>query len=124
MRVLVMAAVLLVGCSMMNDPTGARLTEFRRASQEISEHERQCIDATIVRSNDQIAAVSDLDADNGLLTQIIANDTDHELAECRANAEREEEQLSAVERVEYTSRAKDEREHSALMLIRTTSLPR
>jgi hypothetical protein len=108
----------------MNQPSDRRLTTSRQASQAISEHERQCIDATLNHTNDQIAAVSDLDADTGLLTQMMANDNVRELAECKANADREEEQLSARQRVEYTSRAKDERERNALMMILTTSLPR
>jgi hypothetical protein len=122
MRMLVFAAVLVLGCSSINQPTGRRLTTLGQASQEISEHERQCIDATLNRTNDQIAAVSDLDADTGLLTQMMANDKDRELAECKANADREEEQLSARQRVEYGRQAKDERERNALMMILTTSL--
>jgi hypothetical protein len=108
----------------MNHPTDARLTTLRRASWEISERERQCIDATVIRTNAQIAAVSDLDTDTGLLTQIMASDQDGELAECKDNAARDEEQLSARQRAEYWRRAEDERERNALMMILTTSLPR
>jgi hypothetical protein len=108
----------------MNQPTGRRLTTLRQASQEISEHERQCIDATIIRSNDQIAAITDRAANTGLLMQIMTNERDTELAECKANAEREEEQLSARQRVEYERQATDERERNAFMMILTTSLPR
>jgi len=124
MRMLVFAAVLLLGCSSINQPIGGRLTTLRQASQEISEHERQCIDATLNRTDDQIAAVADLDADTGLLTQMMAKDKDRELAECKANADREEEQLSAHQRMEYGRQAQDERERNALMMILTTSLPR
>ena len=82
----------------MNDPIGASLTKFRQESQEISERERQCISATVIRSNDRIAriaATGDPDPHTGLRTQMVTDDRDRELSECKANAEREEEQLSA-----------------------------
>jgi hypothetical protein len=126
-RILVLTAVLIFGCSTTNDPTGASLTKFRQESQKISEREQQCINATVIRSNDQIAriaATGDPDPHTGLQTQMVTNDRDRELSECKANAEREEEQLSARERAEYRSQANDERERNALMPILTTSLPR
>jgi septal ring factor EnvC (AmiA/AmiB activator) len=127
MRILVIAAVLVVGCSTTTNPIDARLTKFRQESQEISERERQCIRATVTRSNDQLARIAATPEPNGhteLRTQMVTNDRDRELSECKANAEREEEQLSARERAEYESRAKDERERNALMMILTTSQPR
>lgn len=127
MRILVLAAVLVVGCSAANQATGAGITKFRKESQEISEHERQCIRATVIRSNDQlakIAATPDFDADTQMLTQMVTNERDRELSECKANAKREEDKLSVRERAEYASRAKEERQRSSLMMILTTSLPR
>jgi len=127
MRFLVLAAVLVVGCSTTNHTTGARVTQFRQESQEISGHERQCIRATVIRSNDQlarIAATPDFDPNTEILTQMVTNERDRELSECRAKAKREEDELSVRERAEYASRAKDERERSSLMMILTTSLPR
>jgi hypothetical protein len=111
----------------MNHATGAGITKFRKESQEISEHERQCIRATVIRSNDQlakIAATPDFDADTQMSTRMVTNERDRELSECKAKAKREEDELSVRERAEYASRAKDERQRSSLMMILTTSLPR
>jgi hypothetical protein len=124
MRILVIAAVLVVGCSTTYNPTDARLTKFRQESQAISERERQCIRATVIQSNDQIAQIAathDPNADTELLTQMVTNDRDRELSECKAAAQREEEQLAARERAEYANQAKDESERNALMMILTTS---
>ena len=54
----------------------------------------------------------------------VVNDRDRELSKCKANADHEEEELSACQRAEYESSRNDEREHSALMMILTTSRPR
>ena len=81
----------------------------------------------MISSNNQIAQITvipDPNADTGARTQTVANDRQRELSNCKANADREEDQLSARERAEYQSQAKDERERNSLMMILTTSLPR
>jgi hypothetical protein len=128
MRILLIVTLLIVGCSETNnstDGTYTRSAELAKESQEISERERQCIHATVVRSNNQIARIastSDPTADARSRMQMVANDRDREQAKCRATADREEEELSARERDEYQRKAKDERERNSLMSILTTSL--
>ncbi|MBV8454652.1 MAG: hypothetical protein JOZ29_20620 [Deltaproteobacteria bacterium] len=130
MKILVLAAFLAAGCSTANNPTDGtyrKCAKLRSESREILERERQCIRATTIRNNDQIAQIAaahDPNAPTGLRTQIVANDRDRELAKCKANADREENELSACQRAEYKSQANDERERNALMMILTTSLPR
>jgi hypothetical protein len=119
-----LAALLILGCSTTSDPTSIRLTSLRQETQEISERERQCINAVVIRSNEQlaqIAVISALEADTGRLKEIAANERDRELAECQADAEQEEQQLSVRERVKYTRQAEDERERNALRAILTGS---
>jgi hypothetical protein len=122
--ILAVAAVLVLGCSTTSDPTSIRLPSLRQESQEISERERQCINGAVIRSNEQlaqIAVISALEADTGLLKEIAANERDRELAECKAEAEQEEKQLSARERVEYARQAEDARERRSLRAILTGS---
>jgi hypothetical protein len=125
----VFAALLVFGCSTMNearDGTYAKCTQLRNESAEISEHERQCIRAALMRSNHQIAGIAvspDPNSPTKLQTQILVNYRDRGLAECRADADREEEELSACQRAEYQSRAKDESDRRALITILTTSRP-
>ena len=126
----VLAAILVLGCSTTKnatDVTYAGCTQLRNESEEIPERERQCIRAALIRSNDQIARIAaspDLDSSTGLQMQLVVNDRDRELSNCKANADYEEAELSACQRADYESRAKDERERSALMMILTTSRPR
>jgi hypothetical protein len=128
--ILLVATLVVVGCSTTDEATArahARCTQLRNETQEISERDQQCIRAVLIRSNDQIARIAagpKLNSSTGLQMQNIANDRDRELAKCKANADREEEELSACQRAEYQSRAKDERERSSLMMILTTSRPR
>ena len=130
MRVVLLAALLLVGCSTTNNFTRGshgKLSRIPNESEQILERERQCTDAALLRSNEQLTRIGATDDSRGqtsLTAQTVANDRDHQLSECKANAEREEEQLSAHERAEYTNRAKDELERESLMTILTTSLPR
>jgi hypothetical protein len=126
----VFGALLVFGCSTTNeatDGTYARCTQLRNENANISERERQCIGAALMRTNNQIARFAtspDPNSPAGLQTQILVNDRDRDLAKCKANADREEEELSACQRAEYQSRAKDESERSALIMILTTSRPR
>lgn len=130
MRILLIVTLLIVGCSGANNSTSGTYTrsaELAKESQQISERERQCISATVTRSNDQMAQIassSDPPANAGIRIQMVANDRDRELAKCKATAEREENDLSARERAEYQRQAKEERERSSLLSILTTSLSR
>jgi hypothetical protein len=127
--ILVLAALVVVGCSTTNEATArsyASCTQLRNESEEISGREQQCIRAALIRSNDQtaqIAASPGLNSNTGVEMQNIVNDRDRELSKCKANADHEEEELSVCQRADYESRAKDERERSALMMILTTSQP-
>lgn len=126
----VFGAILVLGCSTTNEaPNGtyASCIQLRNESRAISERQRQCIRAALMRSNNQIARITaspDLDSPAGLQTQILANDRDRDLAECRATADREEEELSACQRAEYQSRANDKGDRRALITTLTTSRPR
>jgi hypothetical protein len=129
--ILLVGALVVVGCSTTHEAAArrayARCTLLRNETQEISEREQQCIRAALIRSKDQIARIDvspELNLSTGLQMRNIANDRDRELSECKAYADREEEKLSACQRAEYQSRAKDERERSSLMMILTTPRPR
>src|SRR5690348_5912079 len=103
----VFGALLVLGCSTTNeatDRTYARCTQLRNESAKISERERQCIHAALMRSTNQIAmtaASSDPNSPVQLQSQSLVNDRDRDLAKCKANADRQEEQLSACQRAEY-----------------------
>ena len=126
----VLAALIVVGCSMANqatDWTDVRCTQLRNSSDKISEREQQCISAALTRSNDRITRIpasSHPNSAGGLQTQIGVNDRDRTLAKCKVDAARAEEELSACQRTAYESRAADQRESNSLMSILTTSLHR
>jgi hypothetical protein len=105
--------------------TYAKRAKAQNRSQDISEREQQCINETIIRSNDQIARAK---ATPDALTELRmrkANDArDRELSECRSEADRENRELSSHERREYELQTQQERHQAALVMILTTSTPR
>jgi hypothetical protein len=128
--ILVLAALVVVGCSTTNEATaraGAQCAQLTDKSEGISEREQQCIRAALIRSNDQITRVAASpvpDSPAVMQTQKLVNEKDQELAKCKANADQEEAELSACQRAEYESKARDERDRSTLFSILMTSLPR
>lgn len=130
MRILLLVTLLIMGCSAANNSASGNYTrraEVAKEGQEISERERQCISATVTRSNNQVARIassSDPPGNAGIRIQMVANDRDREVAKCKATAEREDNDLSARERAEYQRQAKEQRERNSLMSILTTSLSR
>lgn len=105
--------------------TYARCTNLENESRQIAEHERHCIDATLTRSNDEIAQIASTPVPNGstaLRMQSVLNDRDRQLSKCKAAADREEHELSVCQRAEYENRANAERDRQELMTILTISL--
>jgi hypothetical protein len=131
MRILfVVTLLLIIGCSVANNSTSrsyTRSADLAKESQQISDRERQCIRATVSRSDNQIAQIassSDPPAGARIRIRMAANDRDSELAKCEATAQREKAELAARERAEYQRQATEQRERNSLMSILTTSLSR
>jgi hypothetical protein len=105
--------------------TDARLVKLPNTEQEISGREQRCVRQAVNRSNDQIAQIEATpDALTSSQTQRAKDDRDRAVSECSANADREKAQLSARERAEYESQAREERDRAGLMTILITSRPR
>lgn len=128
MRIVTIVTLLIAGCSVSNNSTHGtyvRSAELANEGREISEHEHECIRATVTHSNDQIAriaSISDPGADTRIRMQMVANNRERELAQCKAIAVHEEDEFSAHERAEYLRQARQQRERNSLMSILTTSL--
>jgi hypothetical protein len=125
MRILVIAAALLAGCSTTRAmPPGPdpRIVRFEQEIRKIDEGENRCVSEAVKSSDRQIASIgasSSASADQQ--TQKLAAQRDRRLLECRADADREREELTARERADYQDRAQEERDRSSLMMILTTS---
>jgi hypothetical protein len=127
MRMLALAAVLVAGCATTKAPApgpDARISQFEHQSQKIDESENRCITETVSSSKHQIASMA---ASSGAFadqqTQKLGAERDRRLLECRANADREREELSERERAVYQDRAQEEHDRNSLMMILTTSRP-
>jgi hypothetical protein len=124
MRILVIAAALLAGCSTTRamPPGPERIVRFEQEIRKIDEGENRCVSEAVKSSDRQIASIgasSSASADQQ--TQKLAAQRDRRLLECRADADREREELTARERADYQDRAQEERYRSSLTMILTTS---
>lgn len=125
MKQVAFALLLLAACASTRVPVPGpdpRIAYFERANQKINESENRCISESMMSNEDQIASISaGPGASLDLQTQQRVSERDQGLNECRANAERERERLSARERSDYQDAAQDERDRNSLMMILTTS---
>jgi len=119
--------MLLAGCAtsrVLAPGPDPRIAYIERANQEINESENRCIGEVMTSNEHQVASTA---ASPGafldLQTQQSVGERDRRLNECRANAERERERLSARDRSNYQDAAHDERDRNSLMMILTTSRP-
>jgi hypothetical protein len=123
MKVLALSVVMLAGCANgAAVSTGAKFVRLGQQSQSIERSVQSCIDHVNRWRDQQIAQASDrssvnaarqLDLIDGLRDRMVAN--------CRAVSDRKEDELSSGERSAYESQGQQEREHSSLMMIQTTS---
>ncbi len=125
-RCIALVVLLLAGCATTRgvalnpDP---RIAYFERENQKINESESRCISAAMTSSDHEKASIAASPGAYTELTKQPAGERDRRLDECRANAEREREGLSARERADYQSSAQKERDRSSLMMTLTTSGP-
>jgi hypothetical protein len=121
------AAILLVGCATGSVPSdsGKRIEGREQQSGEIAQRERRCEDGAASRTGDEIARIrighEPFAEEHVRLAQ---DEGEQELSQCKANADREKEELSSQERSEYELQGREERERSSLMMVLTTSRPR
>jgi hypothetical protein len=127
LKVLALVAVLISGCATTTSSTAKtdpRLIKLLNEVQEIAERERQCINETVLRSNEQIAQIATTpDAFTEARTETAKNDRDREVSECKTNADRENAELSARERADYAEQARLGHDQATLMMILTASRP-
>lgn len=126
MRYVALVVLLLAGCATTGglapspDP---RIAYFERENQKINESESRCISAAMTSSDHEKANIAVSPGAYTEQTKQPAGERDRRLDECKANAEREREGLSARERTDYQAGAQEERDHSSLIMILTTSRP-
>lgn len=126
LKTLAIATVLVGGCATTTSAgkNDLRLTNLQNETQKISERERQCINETVLRSNQQIAQVATTpDAFTEARTQTVKNNRDREVSECKTKADRENAEFSARERTEYAEQAQLGHDQATLMMILTASRP-
>ncbi len=123
MKKLALAVMLVAGCAATGAPgPDPKVNDLERQSREIAARARQCVLAANKHSKDATgpngaAQPSGLSAPSG------KEQRDREISQCEAAQARENEELSSRERKEYQLQADQERDHTALMMILTTSRP-
>ena len=127
MKELAIAAALLTGCASITVPGpdgSAKLKQIQERSQAIAAQERACKDSVEKRTNDELSRIEALSDDFTESRMTSVNEQKHrQLLKCRADAQNATDELFSKERAEYESRAQEERDRSALMMILTTSRP-
>ena len=125
MKELAIAAALLAGCASITVPGpdgSAKLKQIEERSRAIAAQERACKDSVEKRTNDELARIEASPDGFTESRTAAANEQKHrQLSKCRADAQNATDELFSEERAEYESRAQEERDRSALMMILTTS---
>ncbi|MGO9062522.1 MAG: hypothetical protein ACLQU2_34935 [Candidatus Binataceae bacterium] len=127
MKEFVIAAALLAGCASISAPgsdRGAKLARIAEESQAIAARERECKDGVEKRTNDELApmrVIADASTDSRIKA---ANERkQRQLAMCKADAERANDELSAQERAQYEGEEQEQRDRAALVRTLLTSRP-
>jgi len=125
MKTLALVVVaLLAGCATSNrSEANTTFIKFQAQSEEISNREQQCIKEAVSHSNEHAARVAKPDALAGQLARQADTDEDHEIAQCKDAARRDQDELAARLRAEYQDEAQQQRDRASLMMILTTSRP-
>ena len=122
---LALAAIVVAGCAtssataLQPDP---RFDLLEQQSWKIDEGENQCINETIRQSDKQSPQIAGTpDSFNALEIQRLSDERDRGIHQCQASADRQRDALSSRDRAEYQERAREERDHSDLIMILTAS---
>jgi hypothetical protein len=112
-----LAAVCLlvdVRCSPSTSNPNYRIAELERACEQISERERQCVDAAKKREESELYQRETTQRrDNEHQLQDIEDQFAWALTKCETETDREDEQLSLRERAEYELEAQEASAHAA-----------
>jgi hypothetical protein len=92
------------------------MSNYERQSQAIAQGEHECERSAIGRAQNLAAPASS--------TAGATASSEPLIAECKAQAQKDNGQLASHQRVEYEQRAREERDRAALMMTLTTSLQR
>jgi hypothetical protein len=119
-------AAMLAGCVAAARPDPGAIADsanYERQSRVITQREGECEAAVVNRqreSDAQATSIPDAAAASKSSSPESANR--QSVAECKAKADREEEQLTSYQRTEYERRAREEHDRGSLMGILTGSL--
>ena len=84
--------------------------------------EQQCVDRAARDANDELAQIAKTpDSLSELRTKVATTKARRQIAECKAEADHLNEQLSSQEREQYRRQGEEKRERISLMMILTTS---
>jgi hypothetical protein len=104
-----------------NENSGIRIGREDFAALEEESRNRAAWAAVHQRSRDSQQRSSRAHNDDSRRFQTVQHQRDRELFECKASADRENDQLSVREHADYERRARDERGRNSRMMILTTS---
>jgi len=116
-----LAAMLVAGCASLSQSSSDRRTLDEQAAL-VSKLERQCEEKTVREINLEIAQVA---ASGDTLTDLriktIRAEGDRQIAECSAEADRENEKITRSEISEYERQGQEQRQRNSLMATLTSS---
>ncbi|MGA6972700.1 MAG: hypothetical protein WBY93_13780 [Candidatus Binatus sp.] len=103
MKVLVITAILLVGCTTQTPETSgtANRLSLEQAEQRLDQNEDNCIEKAAMRCDAQLSNVVMTVALTQMQIQAVFLQRDEALSQCAANADRANETIAARERSQY-----------------------
>jgi len=96
------------------------MANYERQSEAIAQREREC-EAAVVKNGQDAPAANSQDGNVPKEPSINGLANRQSVAQCKAEADRENAQLTSHQRAEYEERAREERDRASLMEILTTS---
>jgi len=97
---------------------------MQEANQRVVAAEQQCMDAAVKRANDEFSQiVATPDASSEQRVKNIRVQRSHDLSKCKAEADHENEELSAREQAEYERQAQEQNDRATVLWVEHSSTP-
>jgi hypothetical protein len=91
---------------------------MQEANQRVVAAEQQCMDAAVKRANDEFSQiVATPDASSEQRVKNIRVQRSHDLSKCKAEADHENEELSAREQAEYERQAQEQNDRATVLWV-------
>jgi len=122
-RFALLVLIAVAGCANATDSRSMKIQQLQEQSQQIAVREDQCMDAAVKSAGDAISKLNKDDPSTKQQLQAMDAQRSHDLAECKAAADRDNQALSAREMAEYQHEADEQRARVLMLEVITAPSP-